>query len=557
MMKELKLTVLIVLFICCVQTVSAISVSSLTINPSGQMTPATPVIVSFRIENSGIFPSDGEIQMYTDLEEPNWTYTIIVNGIENLRPVLQGQTLTISGFELNYKTHDEVSVRVTLEGKAPIVSSTSNQIIIRISEVDSDGIITTVITEYYHHIPETNVTRTLPPVINPGERFSIMLSPSPSLDTSSGWMVIEIIPFGFTFIESNAYVFRQTGDHEYQLIQDSAAPITYTLDAPDKMGIYRESGMAVDSTKNNQIPVVGDTIIRIGSIIQNYRNSTTGFVERADAARARDDYGQHKITIDELFAVLQAFFLGGFISVSQVPKMVDFINGDTGDDPNIAKSATIATEAGEPVSLSFVYGPITDLMVTTEDGIPEFSVVSEKITNLPDGVASPNGTIYVYLHIETPNTPATNLSQITLNFKVPLNWIDAYLVDTGDIVLMRYYDGVWTTLPTEFLDAGPSYAHFRSVSSGLSYFAISSLKPDLSTNQTQSENQSSENPIQYSSLSQTQVATTLETPVSTYSFEQYTPWPTDTSTNKSTPMGTGLGIIALIVTGILVIRRTK
>jgi len=135
----MKWTVLILLLIVCIQTVSAISVSSVSIDPSGSLTPSTPVTVSFKIENPGVFASDSELQMFTDLEKPRWTYTIIVNGIENLRPVMGGRTLTISGFELNYKTSDEVSVRVTLEGVAPVVTQTINKTLVRVTEYDSLG----------------------------------------------------------------------------------------------------------------------------------------------------------------------------------------------------------------------------------------------------------------------------------------------------------------------------------------------------------------------------------------------------------------------------------
>ena len=135
----MKWSVLILFLIVCIQAVSAISVTSVSIDPSGSLTPATPVTVSFKIENSGVFPSDSELQLFTDLEKPKWTYTIIVNGVENLRPVMGGRTLTISGFELNYKTNDEVSVRVTLEGAAPAVTQTSNKTLIRVTEYDSNG----------------------------------------------------------------------------------------------------------------------------------------------------------------------------------------------------------------------------------------------------------------------------------------------------------------------------------------------------------------------------------------------------------------------------------
>jgi len=135
----MKWTVLLLVFICCIQTVSAISVASVSIDPSGSLTPNNPVTVSFKIETSGVFPSDGEIQLYTDLEKPKWSYIIIVNGVENLRPVEGGRTLTITGFELSYKTSDEVVVRVTLEGFAPAVEKTSDKILVRITEYDGNN----------------------------------------------------------------------------------------------------------------------------------------------------------------------------------------------------------------------------------------------------------------------------------------------------------------------------------------------------------------------------------------------------------------------------------
>ena len=134
----MKWTVLILFLIVCIQAVSAISVESVTVDPSGSLTPGTPVTVQFKIDASG-FPSGGEIRLFTDLDNPKWTYTIIVNGIENIRPVEGGRTLAISGFELSYKTSDDVSVRTTLEGVAPPVTQTTNKTIVRITEYDANG----------------------------------------------------------------------------------------------------------------------------------------------------------------------------------------------------------------------------------------------------------------------------------------------------------------------------------------------------------------------------------------------------------------------------------
>ncbi len=161
----MKWSILIVFLIVCIQAVSAISVSSISIDPSGSLTPTTPVTVSFKIDNSGVFPSDDELQLFTDLDKPKWTYTIIVNGIENLRPVTGGRTLAINGFELNYKTNDEVSVRVTLEGVAPVVTQTTNKTLVRITEYDSLG----------RAITSTQVEKTAL-VINTGEVASVLAS---------------------------------------------------------------------------------------------------------------------------------------------------------------------------------------------------------------------------------------------------------------------------------------------------------------------------------------------------------------------------------------------
>jgi len=161
----MKWTILILFLIVCIPPVCAISVSPISIDPSGSLTPGTPVTVSFKIENSGVFPSDGEIQLFTELDKQKWTYTIIVNGVENLRPVMGGRTLSINGFELAYKTSDEVSVRVTLEGVAPAVTQTSNKTIIRVTELDARG----------KPITSTQVEQTAM-VINTGEVTSTIAS---------------------------------------------------------------------------------------------------------------------------------------------------------------------------------------------------------------------------------------------------------------------------------------------------------------------------------------------------------------------------------------------
>jgi len=145
MMKGFNKWILIAAsFLLCVQAVSAFSVSSVTIDPSGSLTPGTPVTVSYKIDfqsgtGSTTFSSSNDMQMSTDLTSPKWTYTILLDGVENPRQPTGGKALTITGFELSYKSGVEESVRVTLEGTAPTVDKTTDKTIVKIQEIDSSN----------------------------------------------------------------------------------------------------------------------------------------------------------------------------------------------------------------------------------------------------------------------------------------------------------------------------------------------------------------------------------------------------------------------------------
>jgi uncharacterized protein YlxP (DUF503 family) len=154
MMKGVtKWLILSVIFLFCIPSVSAFTVSSVTIDPSGSLTPGTAVMVSYKIQFSAsggeTFPSGSELQMSTDLESPKWTWTLILDGIENPRPQAAGRMLSLSGFELSYPASVDQSIRVTLEGKVPSVEQTTNKTLIRIQEVDkNNNVVTSSRTEH-------------------------------------------------------------------------------------------------------------------------------------------------------------------------------------------------------------------------------------------------------------------------------------------------------------------------------------------------------------------------------------------------------------------------
>lgn len=125
----------------CVQAPSpyGFSVSSITGVPQEAMVPGTPVNASFKINITEQYHIDQDLLVYTDVANPVWNYTVIVNGVENVRQPVAGQTLDISGFEVNYRSTDQVSVRVALTGTVPAASSGTAMTIFRVTELNPKG----------------------------------------------------------------------------------------------------------------------------------------------------------------------------------------------------------------------------------------------------------------------------------------------------------------------------------------------------------------------------------------------------------------------------------
>ena len=141
-MKGLTKWILIaVSLIFCIHAVSAFAVSSITVDPSGSLTPGTPVIVTFKIDMSAsgdeTFPSADELQMSTDLDSPKWAYSLVLDGVDTPQPANSGRVLSVSGWILSYPSSVEESMKVTLQGNAPTVTQTTNKTMIKVTEYDS------------------------------------------------------------------------------------------------------------------------------------------------------------------------------------------------------------------------------------------------------------------------------------------------------------------------------------------------------------------------------------------------------------------------------------
>jgi hypothetical protein len=131
------------------------------------------------------FPSYDDLQFVSGIDESVWLYSISVNGVENVRPVAGGRTITISGFELSYRNQDEVMVKVTLKGRIPPASGTgATKNLVPVQELDARG--------YVINSSVFSVTR-------------LIGTPTPTPTPSSGRISFTSIPSGANIYLDNAY----------------------------------------------------------------------------------------------------------------------------------------------------------------------------------------------------------------------------------------------------------------------------------------------------------------------------------------------------------------
>jgi len=104
---------------------------------------------------------------------------------------------------------------------------------------------------------------------------------------------------------------------------------------------------------------------------------------------------------------------------------------------------------------------------TTKDVLLNVDIRSINTLPVPD----PPGKVIHKLDI-TPTDPS-GMVDVAIHFKVSKFDLNKAGVSTDNVVLMRYANS-WFTLPTDKVNEDSLFVHYRAVSPGFSYFAISS-----------------------------------------------------------------------------------
>ncbi len=130
---------------------------------------------------------------------------------------------------------------------------------------------------------------------------------------------------------------------------------------------------------------------------------------------------------------------------------------------------------------------VSSVAVTATETVPML-MVTVKEASRPAAAQPPIGEVYEYVSITLNWANPQSISNGTILFTVPADWLEARNATAGDVRLMRYADGGWQILDTMALGQENGNYRFQATTPGFSIFAITvapaSVTPIGDTNST-------------------------------------------------------------------------
>ena len=116
-----------------------------------------------------------------------------------------------------------------------------------------------------------------------------------------------------------------------------------------------------------------------------------------------------------------------------------------------------------------------DLNVKTE--LKGVSITTVKLDDKPADIeVDVGGEVYGYLEISLNNVSDENIEGGIIEFKVEASWLTNSNIDKNKVKLMKYVDGSWIELSTEFYTEASGYVYYKAETPGFSVFAITGEK---------------------------------------------------------------------------------
>ena len=145
MRKSILFLVLAIFALCLVQSVAAANIQEPVTKVTPAQTSYTPgdkvtvtAEIPFATTGGSTFPGQHSVRAYTDLDNPEWVYTVKING-HGQEQTASRQVLTISGYMLDYPSQNTISLSIVVTGTIPSIPTSGEKAIFSIEQLNENG----------------------------------------------------------------------------------------------------------------------------------------------------------------------------------------------------------------------------------------------------------------------------------------------------------------------------------------------------------------------------------------------------------------------------------
>jgi len=129
---------------------------------------------------------------------------------------------------------------------------------------------------------------------------------------------------------------------------------------------------------------------------------------------------------------------------------------------------------------------VTKIDITVNADVSDATVDVKKITDTSN-IKQPSKPVYQYLQITKEGISNKQIDTVTVDFKVPLTWIDSNSMKSGDISLYKYTTK-WEEISTKKISEDGNYVYYEATTNGFSVFAILGQESVTTTTDTTDTN---------------------------------------------------------------------
>jgi len=118
---------------------------------------------------------------------------------------------------------------------------------------------------------------------------------------------------------------------------------------------------------------------------------------------------------------------------------------------------------------------LTNITINVKGNISNASLTIKPLNSTTGAnfrVSLRRGAFYQAYEINVTGMNNSEITNVTINFKVNKTWLASQNGTTANIYLYRYYNNRWTRLPTTYLSQDSTYYYFRAISPGFSTFVV-------------------------------------------------------------------------------------